>query len=501
MSQSPLTPTRNVGLKTYLENWNSLSELIQRGQSFSGRERNCVFLNLGDHSKKWADVSGITGLDFIDDGRAVATCDWDHDGDLDIWIANRSGPRVRFMRNNMRERNRSIQFRLVGEKQNRDAIGARIQLLLSDGSDRIQTVRAGGGFVSQSSKWIHFGLGDAQQIEQAVVRWPDGQSQRVSNLRNGTRYTLRKTSGVSPDVVVERQGSRDVSLSASSNALVPESDHARIVLTKRRPVARFTYQSFSGNSESSASSTNGPVLICLWASWCTNCQAELAELRANWPNLQTQGVRVLALCADELIGSETASKNLADAAAIVDRLELPFSVGYATKNIVDSLTSIQDQALYRSRPLPLPASFFLDSDEQLAVMYRGRFTIDQLLNDVTLVKRTSSSMADAFPFPGRDGIELFPRTAVDMARAYEEGGYFDDAEQELVRYLVKTKRAIAARTLRPTKETKDKLERAYLSLAEMLRRQDRRDDALAVLDQAINLFPDSNRLQRARSAD
>ena len=87
------------------------------------------------------------------------------------------------------------------------------------------------------------------------------------------------------------------------------------------------------------------------------------------------------------------------------------------------------------------------------VVYKGRVTMDQLLSDLQLIEKPSNDLAVAFPFRGRNGIDLFPMTAVDIAQAYEEGGYFDDAEQELVRYLVKTRRALAAQTIKPTVAT------------------------------------------------
>ena len=59
-----------------------LSRMIEQGRSFSGKEKNCVYLNTGNNGL-FTDVSFSSGLDFSDDGRSVATVDWDHDGDLD----------------------------------------------------------------------------------------------------------------------------------------------------------------------------------------------------------------------------------------------------------------------------------------------------------------------------------------------------------------------------------------------------------------------------------
>ena len=69
--------------------------MILEGRSFSGRERNRLFL--GTPTGNFADASAVTGIDFPDDGRGVATLDWDHDGDLDVWITNRNAPRLRLL--------------------------------------------------------------------------------------------------------------------------------------------------------------------------------------------------------------------------------------------------------------------------------------------------------------------------------------------------------------------------------------------------------------------
>ena len=85
----------------YKQGWQALNRLLHEDGSFSGNERHCVFLNTGDFAAegRFADISAASGLDFADDGRAVAVADWDFDGDLDLWITNRTAPRVRFMRN------------------------------------------------------------------------------------------------------------------------------------------------------------------------------------------------------------------------------------------------------------------------------------------------------------------------------------------------------------------------------------------------------------------
>ncbi len=199
MSRSPVDGASTDPSQSYLDSWGELAGLIRKGRSFSGKERNCCFLNT--RNGRFADVSSVTGLDHIDDGRTVALSDWDRDGDLDLWLASRTGPRLRFMRNGLGADTRSIAFRLLGDPErgcSRDAIGARVELTLGgkETPSRSRTLYAGDGYLSQSSKWVHFGLGEGDTIRQVSVRWPGS---RKPELYQGAtaegRYLLSQGSG------------------------------------------------------------------------------------------------------------------------------------------------------------------------------------------------------------------------------------------------------------------------------------------------------------------
>ncbi|MCA9270271.1 MAG: hypothetical protein KDA41_17440, partial [Planctomycetales bacterium] len=118
---------------------------MRQGDSWSGHERNCAFLNLGGDTPL-ANVSHVTGVDFADDARGLAATDWDQDGDLDLWITNRTEPAVRFLRNNTS--GNWLAVRLKGVDCNRDAIGARVELRLRpSGIVLLRTLRAGDAFL------------------------------------------------------------------------------------------------------------------------------------------------------------------------------------------------------------------------------------------------------------------------------------------------------------------------------------------------------------------
>ncbi len=109
-----------------------LQRMLREGRSFSGNERHCAFLNTGGSvaaDGRFATVSALTGFDFPDDGRGLVTTDWDHDGDLDVWISNRTAPRLRFLRNDLPSGTGAfVALSLQGDgvTTNRDAIGARV---------------------------------------------------------------------------------------------------------------------------------------------------------------------------------------------------------------------------------------------------------------------------------------------------------------------------------------------------------------------------------------
>ena len=190
MSQSPQQAVSVDDAQAYLKAWVTYRRMMLSGESFSGRERHCVFLNTT--GERFATISAVSGLDFPDDGRAIAMTDWDHDGDLDLWVYNRTGPQVRFMRNDVPGNARFLAVRMRGVTDNRDGIGARLELHLAGQSDKpiLRTLHAGDSYLSQSSKWVHFGLGDAGEVERLVVRWPSGDVKTFTALQPNTRYVL-----------------------------------------------------------------------------------------------------------------------------------------------------------------------------------------------------------------------------------------------------------------------------------------------------------------------
>ncbi len=193
----PLSPLHNSPLSTSVENyrdaWRAADDLLRQGASWSGEEPNCCFLNLGGGS--FAEIAPLWGADLRDDSRATAVSDWDLDGDLDLWLSNRTSPRVRFLQNRGTTGQNYLTLRLEAVHGNRDAIGSRIRLETGGEQPQIlsRTVRAGEGYLTQSSKRQHFGLGSHGGDVTLTVWWPNGERQTFEHVATNRHYFLRQS--------------------------------------------------------------------------------------------------------------------------------------------------------------------------------------------------------------------------------------------------------------------------------------------------------------------
>ena len=401
MSHSPLRIAGKPVDPRYRDGWSRITDLIETGGSWSGRERNCCFLNLGG-DLPFADVSYASGFDFPDDARAVASVDWDHDGDLDLWVTNRTAPRLRFLRNNGSPGQRGLLVRLQGTSGNRDAIGARLELSESGGDARplVRFVTAGSGYLAQSSKWVHFGVGAADGPFRLTIRWPGGETETLAGLAAGGRYRVVEASGQAV-----RQDARDIQLAAGGLAVVPPTGRARIALLERLPLPPIEFLDETG-TVGVLSFSGRPTLVNLWATWCLPCVEELHQLKDRLDELDKAGLDVLALSVDGL--KEGQDSEVEPIRRFVDKHGLPFGTRRATNVSVDRLDVIHDVVLTirtqldGKHTLPVPASFLLDASGHLAVIYKGPVTVDKLLSDVELVSDANGSATDpCVAYPGR----------------------------------------------------------------------------------------------------
>ena len=80
-----------------------MGKIFEEGFSFSGFERDKLYLN--DGGKRFVDISGLSGLDSVTDGRGAAYADFDNDGDYDIFLTTLQGQAHHLFRNIINNKN------------------------------------------------------------------------------------------------------------------------------------------------------------------------------------------------------------------------------------------------------------------------------------------------------------------------------------------------------------------------------------------------------------
>jgi hypothetical protein len=144
------------------------------------------------------DVAAEVGGEFDQPkvGRGLAYADYDRDGDLDLLLTTNNGP-AHLYRNDQLTGNRSIRFRLVGTKSNRDGIGALVRVS-AGGVTQSRLVKGGSSYLSQSELPVTFGLEKRDHIERVVIDWPSGRTEEYKNLAAGRCYECTEGKGVVP---------------------------------------------------------------------------------------------------------------------------------------------------------------------------------------------------------------------------------------------------------------------------------------------------------------
>ncbi len=422
MSHSPADPSElKVAFdteSTFRKNLGHLRDMLFQGISWSGHERNCCYLNIG--AERFANISAVSGLDFMDDARSHALVDWDHDGDLDLWTANRTAPQVRFLRNDTPRKHHHLTLSLQGTTSNRDGIGARVRVETQN-SQLIKTLRAGEGFLGQSSKRIHFGLGSATTIDQLLVHWPGGDVEEFSGLEVDGFFRLVQGTGIAQRL---QPAKRVTVLPAAQPPPPRETRQASVLLTSRLPLPPMECTTLDGNTYHLSDRRSHAMLLNLWATWCKPCVAELKELTDHRGQIRDAGLDVLALSVDSIEDEHQGDPQ--QILKFIQNMQFPFNVGIASAKLIEQLQILHNSTLISKRPLPVPTSFLIDANGQLAAIYKGPVSIERLLSDVKKLDLDKDALrATALPLPGHWYRKPNSRRLVPYITRLIEQGHVD----------------------------------------------------------------------------
>ena len=386
------------------ETQHEVSDLCRAGDSFAGQERNRLLLAIA--SRQFADYSNSSGLDYMDDGRAIAHTDWDGDGDIDVIVANRTAPRLRILQNQLKGENHFIKFRLFGRDSNRDAIGSRVEVKLKDRPiNLVRTLNAGSGRMAQSSKTLHFGLGRDAEIEKVTVHWPNGRRQTFDNLKTKTLYRI--VEGESEPAEFSNDRFRIALDPEPINSVHGIPEHKRISFFPSTRLPILQYRDFGDPRKQKwyqiEHRTERPLFFVV----CSN-ETDNTKLLRDWnvrqPNFDKLNSDALFVFTGNNTDMDAHVKKALNQIEEV-KFQLPWGVLSESSNL--KLEMLFGQWFHDQNLHPEPIGFLMDGDGNVQFAYR-----DQNLNWETVEEDLEAVLAGKY--------------RLNVARSPEKGIWIDD---------------------------------------------------------------------------
>ena len=496
VAQSPDSPG---AAHDYEQGWNAINELIRADGTWSGYERNVFYAN--NHNGTFSDVSGAVGLDFIEDGRAFALTDFDHDGRLELFLKNRNGPQLQLLKNIVEKLPPSIAFALRGVKSNRDAVGAAITVETSTGRQK-RTIQAGSGFLSQHSKDVFFGLGETKEPVRASIHWPSGFVQELKELPVNHRIWIEEGSDrfrMEPFAAVARVESEP----ASSNypEILPEKVETWLAVPVSAP--DFELTDFSGTTRSLSGFRGKTILLNFSTSHAAESREEMKELQRFSGEWESKGLKLISILTDEDLGGVR---------SMAQKGGMKSPILHGTDDVIAIYNILYRQLFDRHRDLVLPASFLIDKAGSIVKVYRGSVSPKQVEDDFLHLPTTQAErLARAIPFPSTVHALDVGRNYLSLGGLFFQQGYLDQAEtsfQQAMRddptsaeaaygigsvYLNQNKntaaREIFERAASLQANYPDTLPDTWNNLGVIATREGRIDDSVRCFERALELSP------------
>ncbi|HET7105487.1 MAG TPA: FG-GAP-like repeat-containing protein [Candidatus Acidoferrum sp.] len=395
----------------YEQGWNAVNELIRVDATWSGYERNVLYLNNGDGT--FSDVSGVAGMDFLEDGRTFALADFDRDGRMEVVLKNRNGPQIRLLKNVVPRIAPAIAFRLQGKKSNRDAIGAVVTIETTVGR-QTKSVQAGSGFLAQHSKELFFGLGEANGPVQATIRWPSGLEQKIENFPPNRRIWIEEGSPAVRTEAFAPLAKRDETSALGSSVHVeqlPTQAETWLLMPVAAPDFRIRG---SKEKEGMLSALRGKPLLLYFGS------AELPDWESQLASFQRAHAKWLSEALQLIVVDVAGSKASGDRA---------FPVVSAPPELVAVYNLLYGRLFDRHRDMGLPTAFLIDTQGNIAKIYQGPFRMDHIEQDFRRIPKTATErLARGLPFAGVSTTYDVGRNYLSFGAVFYERGYLEQAE-------------------------------------------------------------------------
>jgi tetratricopeptide (TPR) repeat protein len=403
----------------YEQGWNAINELIRSDYTWSGFERNVFYLNNRDGS--FSDVSGLVGLDFLQDSRTFALGDFDRDGRLEVVLKNRNSPQLLVLKNVLPELPPAISFRLSGKKSNRDAVGARITIETPNGR-QTRTLRIGAGFLAQHTKEMFFGLGSAKSVVQATIDWPSGLSQKLQDLPINHRVSVEE--GLPPSRMEpfgKPAGFSPTASAAPESTILPQQVPTWLLVPVLAPDFSLSNPA-AGHFETLSMHRGKTVILHFFSASSASIARDLNDFERSHKEWALKGLQLLAINVDSAQNPDGSKPQF-------PKTTQPFSILNATPDVIAIYNLLYRQLFDRHRDMTVPLSFLINAQGNIVKVYQNSVSMQQFETDFKSIPQNDSErLAKALPFAGlRDSYD-FARNYLSLGFVFFERGYFEQAE-------------------------------------------------------------------------
>ena len=123
------------------------------------------------------------------DAKSLVVTDLNNDARPDFLIGRNNDPMMAY--ENHTNAGKILNVTLEGPAKNPTAIGAKVQVKLTNGKTQTAEMLGGSGYLSQSSSTLTFGLGKDNAPASITVRWPGGTSKDYTTGLDQPKVSLK----------------------------------------------------------------------------------------------------------------------------------------------------------------------------------------------------------------------------------------------------------------------------------------------------------------------